>query len=173
LQRRRGAETDLPVLSRSQQRDRFLCTALSMTKAIATFGKSLVSGAARQTSIKAGPLLCSRQLRYRHSAASIPSYTASLPARTPHTSSFPRNRNTVRNNRSTQYNSRRLCSTRRNMCRRANIEAASAAVPNGRQLLPANVKPVHYDLTLEPEFETFTYDGTVKITSVFIFEVFC
>ncbi|KAJ5225337.1 hypothetical protein N7468_006562 [Penicillium chermesinum] len=33
----------------------------------------------------------------------------------------------------------------------------------GREVLPTNVKPVHYDLTLEPNFEKFTYDGTVTI----------
>lgn len=36
-------------------------------------------------------------------------------------------------------------------------------VPHGRDVLPANVKPVHYDLTLEPDFEKFTYDGSVVI----------
>lgn len=32
-----------------------------------------------------------------------------------------------------------------------------------REILPANVKPLHYDLTLEPNFEKFTYNGTVTI----------
>ena len=36
-------------------------------------------------------------------------------------------------------------------------------VPHGRDVLPANVKPVHYDLTLDPDFEKFTYDGSVVI----------
>lgn len=39
----------------------------------------------------------------------------------------------------------------------------STVVPHGRDVLPANVKPVHYDLTLEPDFEKFTYDGSVVI----------
>jgi aminopeptidase 2 len=30
-------------------------------------------------------------------------------------------------------------------------------------VLPTNVKPVHYDLTLEPNFDDFTYEGTVVI----------
>ncbi|GAB1217786.1 hypothetical protein ATERTT37_007027 [Aspergillus terreus] len=34
---------------------------------------------------------------------------------------------------------------------------------HGREVLPTNVKPVHYDLTLEPNFESFTYNGTVVI----------
>lgn len=33
----------------------------------------------------------------------------------------------------------------------------------GRQILPGNVIPRHYDLTLEPDFEKFTYEGTVII----------
>jgi aminopeptidase 2 len=33
----------------------------------------------------------------------------------------------------------------------------------GRELLPANVIPRHYDLTLEPDFKNFTFDGTVVI----------
>ncbi|KAL2841267.1 peptidase family M1-domain-containing protein [Aspergillus pseudoustus] len=49
------------------------------------------------------------------------------------------------------------------MCgsRRADT-SGSTSVP-GREVLPTNVKPVHYDLTLEPNFETFKYDGTVVI----------
>ncbi|KAM3442840.1 hypothetical protein NHJ13734_002164 [Beauveria thailandica] len=33
----------------------------------------------------------------------------------------------------------------------------------GRELLPANVVPTHYDLTLEPDFTNFKYDGSVII----------
>ncbi|KAK3677564.1 Aminopeptidase 2 mitochondrial [Recurvomyces mirabilis] len=36
-------------------------------------------------------------------------------------------------------------------------------VSAGREVLPKNVKPLHYDLTLEPNFETFKYHGTVTI----------
>lgn len=36
-------------------------------------------------------------------------------------------------------------------------------VTMGRQILPGNVIPRHYDLTLEPDFEKFTYEGTVII----------
>ncbi|KAI5304921.1 Aminopeptidase 2 mitochondrial [Ascosphaera pollenicola] len=39
----------------------------------------------------------------------------------------------------------------------------ASVVPGGREILPKNVKPVHYDLTLEPDFEKFTYEGTVLI----------
>ena len=39
-------------------------------------------------------------------------------------------------------------------------------VSQGREVLPTNVKPLHYDLTLEPDFEKFTYDGTVVIEYV-------
>ncbi|OJJ62910.1 hypothetical protein ASPSYDRAFT_86560 [Aspergillus sydowii CBS 593.65] len=49
------------------------------------------------------------------------------------------------------------------MCgsRRAGV-SGSTNVPD-REVLPTNVKPTHYDLTLEPNFETFKYDGTVVI----------
>ena len=36
-------------------------------------------------------------------------------------------------------------------------------IANGREVLPTNVKPLHYDLTLEPNFEKFNYEGTVVI----------
>ncbi|SLM36209.1 aminopeptidase [Lasallia pustulata] len=36
-------------------------------------------------------------------------------------------------------------------------------VSKGREVLPTNVKPLHYDLTLEPDFEKFSYEGTVVI----------
>lgn len=34
---------------------------------------------------------------------------------------------------------------------------------HGRELLPANVVPRHYDITLEPDFSKLTFDGTVVI----------
>ena len=40
---------------------------------------------------------------------------------------------------------------------------ANMDISKGRQVLPKNVKPLHYDLTLEPNFETFKYDGEVTI----------
>lgn len=68
------------------------------------------------------------------------------------------------------YISKRHCSYRR-MCssRRAEESSGSTNIPDGREVLPTNVKPVHYDLTLEPDFEKFTYDGTVVIEYVFAF----
>lgn len=30
-----------------------------------------------------------------------------------------------------------------------------------REVLPTNVKPLHYDLTLEPDLENFVFQGTV------------
>jgi aminopeptidase 2 len=36
-------------------------------------------------------------------------------------------------------------------------------VSKGREILPANVIPKHYDLTLEPDFKKLTYEGTVII----------
>ncbi|KAJ5895099.1 hypothetical protein N7495_006790 [Penicillium taxi] len=59
-------------------------------------------------------------------------------------------------------NSKRYCSYRR-MCHARREELSGSTNVQGREVLPTNVKPVHYDLTLEPNFEKFTYDGTVVI----------
>lgn len=61
----------------------------------------------------------------------------------------------------------RYCSCQRAMCRGdVDLPGGSMDVKNARVLLPTNVKPVHYDLTLEPDFERFTYEGTVVIEYV-------
>ena len=59
----------------------------------------------------------------------------------------------------------RYCSHIRKMHRQRENDSANATldVSKGREVLPKNVKPLHYDLTLEPDFKTFTYDGTVAI----------
>ncbi|KAF2832170.1 hypothetical protein CC86DRAFT_400942 [Ophiobolus disseminans] len=50
------------------------------------------------------------------------------------------------------------------MCRHFGAEEhGSATIAGAREVLPTNVKPLHYDLTLEPNFEDFTYEGTVVI----------
>lgn len=50
------------------------------------------------------------------------------------------------------------------MCRHAGaLESSSSTNVAGRELLPTNVVPNHYDLTLEPDFTKFTFDGTVVI----------
>ncbi|KAL8690648.1 MAG: hypothetical protein Q9224_004361, partial [Gallowayella concinna] len=41
--------------------------------------------------------------------------------------------------------------------------AAGVELSHGREVLPSNVKPIHYRLTLEPNFEKFTYEGEVVI----------
>lgn len=61
----------------------------------------------------------------------------------------------------------RNCSSQRAMCgTQAELQWGSMDVSRGRVLLPKNVKPLHYDLTLEPDFENFTYEGTVVIEYV-------
>ncbi|QLG70515.1 hypothetical protein HG535_0A04550 [Zygotorulaspora mrakii] len=40
---------------------------------------------------------------------------------------------------------------------------SSAAPSDKREVLPSNVTPLHYDLEVEPNFETFKFDGSVKI----------
>lgn len=50
------------------------------------------------------------------------------------------------------------------MCRlHQGEEGAGVSVTGGRELLPANVVPTHYNLTLEPDLEKFTYLGQVVI----------
>lgn len=39
-------------------------------------------------------------------------------------------------------------------------------ITKSREVLPNNVKPMHYNLTLEPDLEKFTYSGTVVIEYV-------
>ena len=58
----------------------------------------------------------------------------------------------------------RHCSCRRNMCLRDDISGSQAAPK--REVLPTNVKPMHYDLILEPDLEKFTYNGQVTIEYV-------
>ncbi len=53
------------------------------------------------------------------------------------------------------------------MCKRdADMSGGSTDVTAHREVLPTNVKPLHYDLTLEPNFEKFTYEGKVVIEYV-------
>lgn len=50
------------------------------------------------------------------------------------------------------------------MCRtHAVAETASGVTVQGRELLPTNVIPKHYHVTLEPDLTNFTFDGTVVI----------
>ena len=50
------------------------------------------------------------------------------------------------------------------MCRReAETADANMDITKGREVLPKNVKPLHYDLTLEPNLESFEYEGSVSI----------
>ncbi|KAI5235600.1 hypothetical protein E4T43_09144 [Aureobasidium subglaciale] len=50
------------------------------------------------------------------------------------------------------------------MCRRdADAMGANLDIAKGREVLPKNVKPLHYHLTLEPNLETFEYEGKVVI----------
>ena len=53
------------------------------------------------------------------------------------------------------------------MCRHSGADVHSHVdVTKSREVLPTNVKPIHYDLTLEPDFEKFTYEGSVTIEYV-------
>ena len=53
------------------------------------------------------------------------------------------------------------------MCyQHADVVGGSMDVTGSREILPTNVKPVHYDLILEPNLEKFTFEGTVVIEYV-------
>ncbi|TID29521.1 hypothetical protein CANINC_001916 [Pichia inconspicua] len=43
------------------------------------------------------------------------------------------------------------------------MNGSLVGVSESRQVLPTNVKPLHYDLKLEPLFDTFKFNGEVKI----------
>jgi aminopeptidase 2 len=43
------------------------------------------------------------------------------------------------------------------------VDGGALDVTKGREILPANVIPRHYNLTLEPDFEKLIYEGTVII----------
>jgi aminopeptidase 2 len=43
------------------------------------------------------------------------------------------------------------------------IDGSGLDVTKGREILPANVIPKHYDLTIEPDFKKLTYEGSVII----------
>lgn len=115
----------------------------------------LVLNAARQPPLSRRPL----SLSFLN-----PSSTLSLSTTTPSTTTSP---TTNRLSRSSplSHTSKRYCSYRR-MCRRGE-ELSGSTTMQGREVLPKNVKPVHYDLTLEPDFEKFTYDGSVVIEYAF------
>jgi hypothetical protein len=40
---------------------------------------------------------------------------------------------------------------------------AESSVYSNRDILPGNVKPTHYRLSIKPDMEKFTFDGLVKI----------
>lgn len=42
-------------------------------------------------------------------------------------------------------------------------EAGGVDVSKGRELLPTNVVPKHYDVTLEPDFKKLTYEGKITV----------
>jgi aminopeptidase 2 len=52
------------------------------------------------------------------------------------------------------------------MCRQyfgTDVAESHIDVSKGREVLPKNVKPLHYRITLEPNLETFEFDGQVDI----------
>lgn len=80
--------------------------------------------------------------------------------------SSPRN-HILRSSNKLSRNQTRSCSYQRHsMCRHslgADVVESGVDVTKGRVVLPTNVKPLHYRLTLEPNLESFEYYGTVEI----------
>lgn len=122
----------------------------------------LVLNAARQPPLSRRPL----SLSFLN-----PSSTSSLSTKsTPSTTTYPAT-NRLSRNSILPLTSKRHCSYRRMCGTRRAEELSGSTTIQGREVLPTNVKPVHYDLTLEPDFEKFTYDGSVVIEYVTFFFV--
>lgn len=82
-------------------------------------------------------------------------------------STVAQNANSPRN--TIPFEQRRYCSYQRSMCRQSlatDAPASNVDVSKGREVLPKNVKPTHYHLTLEPNLETFEFNGHVEIEYV-------
>ncbi|KAL2136022.1 hypothetical protein VTI74DRAFT_5758 [Chaetomium olivicolor] len=117
---------------------------------------------------QAGALLQLRALQTSKSFTSRYSVLTRLPSSTPPPTTALLNRHRpLSHPRSPCLSSApvRYCSYRRhNMCRtHAAAEMAGGVNVQGRELLPTNVIPRHYHVTLEPNFKTLTFDGTVVI----------
>lgn len=48
----------------------------------------------------------------------------------------------------------------------AEEDSTAMDVTKGREVLPKNVKPTHYNVELEPDLEKYTYEGSVDIECV-------
>ena len=45
------------------------------------------------------------------------------------------------------------------------LPASSSTESESRQVLPSTIVPLHYDLTISPDAQNLTFQGTVKITA--------
>lgn len=122
-----------------------------------------IGGRLPRRAVTASPLSLSVPHRnFLHSPTKAVCYPASISRTT-----NPAPRRTTQPSRHTPLISVRHCSHRRNMCRHSGADVHSHVdVTKSREVLPTNVKPIHYDLTLEPDFEKFTYEGSVTIEYV-------
>ena len=56
----------------------------------------------------------------------------------------------------------------------SNFVVDAATMSDGPELLPADVKPSHYEVKLTPNFENFTFDGQVVRTwHIYFLPTFC
>lgn len=158
-------------------------------KSLAAFGARAVRSDAPRSVIHASrspntaPTSCIASVRQRHHLLSLRPYpTGQSPLRSysaatskPPDSlrSSPRDhiryRSSIRSNKLSRTQIRSCSYQRHNMCRHslgADIVQSAVDVTKSREVLPTNVKPLHYRLTLEPNLETFEYTGTVEIEYV-------
>jgi aminopeptidase 2 len=131
-------------------------------------GKSLL----RAPTLSASTRTLSRTFHNRTALASTFTARSSIDQRVAHHHLDPltaKNRHQLSSRTLNQHPlpaSRRHCSHRRTMCRHQreiDVADSSMDIAAGREVLPKNVKPLHYDLTLEPNLKTFKYEGTVSI----------
>lgn len=157
LRRRTPPWVELPGEGlRSQSRACVACRAFGSTAAVASCASTI--------SPPCPPLLSSSYSSFPPTGLRLQSSSASS---LPHSSSSSSSPRIARlSNRPPLHLPRRLAASARfcsAMCRsRAGLEGSSVAVQS-RELLPANVVPRHYHLTVDTDFDKLTYKGIVVI----------
>lgn len=99
---------------------------------------------------------------YSYTIAARSAFPRTNKAPVPFSSQSPRHRFVASSLKSRQFI--RNCLAHK-MCRGSGVSGA-VDITQGREVLPGNVKPTNYAVELEPNLETFKYDGTVVIEYV-------
>lgn len=139
--------------------------AASVKSATSAVSFRIATSALRLHNLRPGLTASNSHIRQRpaHTSRSV-----SIPGATPISSFSTGPSHTARSQvpRPTILVQRRHCSYQRNMCRQqfgTDVAESHIDVSKGREVLPKNVKPLHYRLTLEPNLVTFEFDGQVDI----------